>query len=120
MKKLNLKNITEENTKEICEEYQINACEVVLENGEVIKVWCCDGDFESLLIDSDIEVGNTYNREKEFNFNDDYEPVGLDYNDYIETIELIQNGVSYYFPVYCAFNGVGAEDALAIFNPTTV
>lgn len=120
MKKLNLKNITEEKTKEICKEYQINVCEVFLDNDETIIVWCCDGDFESLLIDSNIEVGNPYNIEKTFDYDEDYEPVGLEYNDYIETRELIQDGVSYYFPVYCAYNGSGAEDAIAIYNPTTV
>lgn len=120
MEKLILKNITKENTKEICEKYQINVCEVELGNGEQLKVWCCDGDFGQLLIDSNIKVGNTYDREKEFDFDDDYQPIGLDYNDYIETLELIQDGESYYYPIFCAYNGTGAEDAIAIFNPTTV
>lgn len=120
MAKLILKNITEENTKEICKEYQINACEVFLDNDETITVWCCDGDLDDLLIKSNIKIGNRYNKEKTFDYDDDYEPVGLDYNDYIETVELIQDGISYYYPIYCAYNGSGAEDAIAIYNPTTV
>ena len=117
MKKLNLNLLTRESVVNLIDEYQINVCEVILEKGETIEVWCRDGDYENLLIDSDISVGKTYNRKKEFIFDDDYEPVGLDYNDYIETVELIQDGKSYYYPVYCAYNGCGAEDAIAILNP---
>jgi hypothetical protein len=80
----------------------------------------CDGDFEDLLIDSNIQIANVHNKEKVFNYDDDYEPVGLDYNDYIETVELVQDGISYYFPIYCTYNGSGAEDAIAIYNPATI
>ena len=120
MKKLILKDLIEENTKELCEERMINVCEVFLDDGETIIVWCCDGDFEDLLIDSNIQIANVHNKEKVFNYDDDYEPVGLDYNDYIETVELVQDGISYYFPIYCTYNGSGAEDAIAIYNPTTI
>ena len=116
---LNLKNLKNENIKDICKEYNINVCEVML-NDEEIEAWCHDGDLEDLFIASDIKIGNAFNKAKIFNFDDDYEPVGLEYNDYIETIELIQDGISYYFPVYCAYNGYGAEDAIAILNPVEI
>lgn len=102
------------------DEYGINTSEVELANGNLISVWCWDGSLDTLLNDFGIKIGKRYNKEKVFDFNEDYEPVGLDYNDYIETVELIQNGISYFYPVYCAYNGVGAEDAIAIFNPVEV
>lgn len=116
MKQLKLKDLTKENTRELIKEYNINECEVTLKDNSKILVWCWDSDLDTLFDDLVITVGQTVNKEKEFNFDDNYNPVGLNYNDYIETLELIQDGVTYYVSVYCAYNGVGAENALAIFN----
>ena len=114
--KLILSNLTKDNTRELVQRYQINETSVTLEDNSEILVWCWDGDLDTLFDDSDITVGKIFNREKEFNFDENYNPVGLEYNDYIETLELLQDGLFYYFPVYCAYNGVGAENAIAIFN----
>lgn len=115
-----LKDVSEVSAEQFVEEYEINTSEVELSDGNLIIVWCWDDSVDTLLIDSGIKIGGRYNKEKEFNFDEDYEPVGLDYNDYIETVELIQNGISYFYPIYCAYNGCGAEDAIAIFNPVEI
>lgn len=96
-----------------------NLCTEVIEIDEhQIELWCYDEDLSQLFNESGIGLGKSSNVEKVFNFNEDYEPVGLDYGDYIETVELKQNGNTYLVPVYCAFNGVGADYAFAIFEAT--
>lgn len=85
-------------------------------DGHEIELWCYDEDLAELFSDFGIGVGKSSNVEKVFNYDDDYNPVGLDYGDYIETVELHQNGNTYLIPVYCAFNGCGADYAFAIFE----
>ena len=101
----------------IVNEYVI--CRDTIENeyGQ-IELWCYDDDLARLFYDSGIGVGKSFNIEKVFNYDDNYNPVGLNYGDYIETVELKQNGKSYLVPVYCAYNGVGADYAFAIFEAT--
>lgn len=118
--KIALNDVNKVSAELLVDEYEINTSEVELADGTLIDVWCWDDSIDTLFIESGVKIGNRYNKEKVFNFDEDYEPVGLDYNDYIETVELIQNGISYFFPIYCAFNGCGAEDAIAIFNPVNI
>ena len=92
------------------------ATDTIEVDGRTIKVWCYDDDLATLFDDNGIGVGRSFNVEKVFNYNEDYEPVGLDYGDYIETVELHQNGNTYLVPVYCAFNGCGCDYAFAIFE----
>ena len=85
-----------------------------------IELWCYDEDLAELFKDFDIGLGVSSKVEKVFNFDEDYQPVGLDYGDYIETVELKQNGNTYLVPVYCAYNGCGADYAFAIFEAEKV
>ena len=86
-------------------------------DGHRVELWCYDADLEALFYDFNIDIGNQrYNIQKEFDYDDNYEPSGLNYGDYIETIELIQYGNIYYVPVYCAHNGYGADYGIAIFE----
>lgn len=113
---LRLDDLNKEMVQAICDEYQINVCTVETEDGDELEVWCWDSDLEELLDDSDIEVAGFVDEEKVFDYDDDYNPVGLDYGDYIRTAILIQDGEEYRVREYCVFNGVGAENALAIMS----
>lgn len=84
--------------------------------GHEIELWCYDDDLTRLFTDSGIGIGKSTDVKKEFKYDEDYEPIGLEYGDYIETVELHQNGNTYLVPVYCAYNGSGADYAFAIFE----
>ena len=99
----------------IIDEYTINAVKITIDDHE-IEVWCYDEDLVELFTDFGIGIGKVINFSKKFDFDDDYEPVGLDYGDYIETVELHQNGKTYLARTYCAYNGVGADYAFALFD----
>ena len=81
-----------------------------------LELWCYDDDCAELFNSFGIGVGKVVEFEKLFAFDDDYQPVGLNYGDYIETVELHQNGHTYFVPVYCAYNGTGADYAFALFE----
>ena len=85
-------------------------------NEELIELWCYDDDLAKLFSDFGIGIGMSFNVEKVFKVDNNYQPVGLNYGDYIETVELIQNGNVYHVPVYCAYNGTGADYAFALFE----
>ena len=118
--KFDLENIVEDNFTDsfidnLIKEY--NLCVDKMEiYGQKIELWCYDSDLEQLFDDFGIEVGKKSDVKKEFKFDDDYNPVGLDYGDYIETVELHQNGNTYLVPAYCAHNGCGADYAFSIFE----
>lgn len=99
----------------IIDEYTINAVKITIDDHK-IEVWCYDEDLAQLFNDSGIGIGKVTELNKVFNFNDDYEPVGIDYGDYIETVELHQNENTYLCRAYCAYNGVGADYAFALFD----
>ena len=102
-------------TDSLIEEYTLCVDTIENEYGE-IELWCYDSDLEQLFYDYGIEVGKASKIEKTFDYDEYYEPVGLDFGDYIETRELIQNGKTYFVPVYCANNGCSADYAFAIFE----
>lgn len=81
-----------------------------------LELWCYDDDLAELFTDFGIGIGKVVGFGKEFNFDKDYQPVGLTYGDYIETVELHQNGKTYECNAYCAHNGVGADYAFALFD----
>ena len=111
--KKGIENEWDEYVNEIANEY----CICVDNRTTEFELWCYDCDLEELFTDYGIRVGKVINFEKEFNFDEDtYEPVGLDYNDYIETVELKQYGKTYLCRAYCAHNGVGADYAFALFD----
>ena len=105
----------DEYVTEISKEYNICVDEREIDSHRR-ELWCYDDDLATLFDDFGIGLGKSFNVEKVFNFDDDYEPVGLDYGDYIETVELHQNGNIYLVPVYCAYNGCGADYAFALFE----
>ena len=85
-------------------------------DGHEIELWCYDSDLEDLFYDHGIEVGKALNVEKTFDYDEDFQPIGLDYGDYIETRELVQNGKTYLVPIYCAYNGSSCDYGFAIFK----
>ena len=98
---------------EIANEY----CICVDNHTTEFELWCYDDDLAELFNDFGIGVGKVIDFGKLFAFDEDtYEPVGLNYGDYIETVELHQNGHIYECRVYCTFNGVGADYAFALFD----
>ena len=100
---------------DLIEEYWI--CVDTIEiDGHEIELWCYDDDLSALFTENGIGLGRSFNVEKVFNFDEDFQPVGLDYGDYIETVEFKQNGNTYFVPVYCADNGCGADYAFALFE----
>lgn len=103
--------------KNIAKEYYICIDTTENEYGE-IELWCYDDDLARLFHDSGIGLGNTSNVEKIYKYDGNFQPLGLHYGDYIETIELKQNGKTYLVPVYCAYNGIGADYGMAIFEAT--
>jgi len=106
----------DEYVDKVIDEYNINAVKIDIDDHE-IEVWCYDEDLAELFSDFGIGIGKVVDFAKEFNFDEDtYEPVGLDYNDYIETVELHQYGKTYLCRAYCAHNGVGADYAFALFD----
>ncbi len=102
---LNLSNVN--NMEELVEKYKL--CHY---NGH----YCLDSDLEELFTNSNIEIGESLFIAKKFDFNDDYEPVGCMYGDYLETVELIQNGITYLCQAFCEFNGCSADYSLALEN----
>ena len=103
----------------IIKEYHICVDNRIID-GHRKELWCYDDDLAELFRDCCIGLGLASKVEKIFLFDDDYNPVGLDYGDYIETVELKQNGNTYLVPVYCAYNGCGADYAFAIFEAEKV
>lgn len=104
----------DEYVNEVIDKY--NICTYAVDDGN-LEVWCYDDDLATLFNDFGIGVGKVVHLGKRFDFDEDtYEPVGLDYNDYIETVELYQNGKTYLCKAYCAHNGVGADYAFALFD----
>lgn len=105
----------DEYVDKIIEDYNINAVKIDIDNHK-IEVWCYDEDLAHLFNDFNICVGKTIHCEKIFDFDDDYQPIGLNYGDYIETVELHQNGNIYLVRAYCVNNGFGADYAFALFD----
>lgn len=105
----------DEYVDKIIEDYNINAVKIDIDNHKV-EVWCYDEDLAQLFNDFGIGIGKVVELNKVFDFDEDYQPVGLDYGDYIETVELKQNGNIYLVKAYCANNGCGADYAFALFD----
>lgn len=109
----------DESINALIEEY--NICTDIRETDNTdyaMELWCYDDDLARLFTDNGIGVGKSFNVEKQFKVDDDYNPVGLEYGDYIESVELHQNDYVYLVPVYCAYNGCGADYAFALFEMT--
>lgn len=98
---LNLANVTEEIMEKLQAEY--NLC------GSDEGYYCCDADMEEMLDDSNIALGERIDIKHDFDYDDNYEPIGFNYGDYLYTQELIQNGITYLCKVYGAYNGCGVD-----------
>lgn len=101
---------------DLINEYRICVDTIESEDEYEIELWCYDDDLARLFSDSGIGIGKSFNVEKEFKVDNNYQPVGLDYGDYIETVELHQSEKTYLVPVYCAYKGAGAYYAFALFK----
>lgn len=117
--KQGIENEWNEYVDKIIEEYNICVDNRIIDNHGK-ELWCYDEDLVLLFTEFGIGLGASSKVEKVFNFDEDYQPVGLTYGDYIETVELKQNGNTYLVPVYCADNGFGADYAFAIFEAEKV
>ena len=118
--KFELENIFKDGIEEEWDEYVnkiIKEYNICVDNKTThLELWCYDDDLAELFMDFGIGMGKVVGRENTFNFDENYQPFGLDYGDYIETVELHQNGKTYECHVYCAQNGVGADYAFALFD----
>ena len=63
---------------DLVEDYTL-ATDTIEIDDHTIELWCYDDDLATLFDDNGIGVGRSFNVEKVFNYNEDYEPVGLDY-----------------------------------------
>lgn len=123
MMEFNLKDILEEDFEveyedeldDIIQEYAICGDTIETDDGDEITVWCYDDSIDQLFDDYGIEIGKELNVEKVFDYDDDYNPVGLEYGDYIRTFELIQDDNIYLVKTYCCYNGCSADEGFAIF-----
>lgn len=109
---LKLKKYDEDTLILLQAEYNRNLNVVYNENGS--QCLCMDADYEDLFTHSHIDYLYRVNEEKRFKYNEGYEPVGCDYGDYLRTEVYEQNGIKYGIPVYCVFNGSGADEGLAL------
>lgn len=104
---LNLENV-EENIDELVEKYHI-----CVSNNH----YCFDGDLEDLFFNSDIEVGKTIYKAKDWKYDEEgCWLIGCEDGDYIETIELIQNGKTYICQVFSDRCGDGLDYMIALSN----
>lgn len=79
-----------------------------------------DGDLEELFSDSDIEIGKVVNKGKQWSYDEEGEVIDCLEGDYLETIELIQNGVTYHCQVFAEWGGCCLDYALALRNISAV
>lgn len=103
---LNLENV-QENINHLVEEY--NLC---TNNNHYLF----DGDLEELFSDSNIRVGETLFKAKDWNYDEDGYLIGCEEGDYLETIELIQNGKTYLCQAFSDNCGDGPDYMLALNN----
>lgn len=75
-----------------------------------------DGDMEELFSNSNIEVGQTLYKAKDWKYDEDGWLIGCEDGDYLETIELIQKGKIYLCQAFSDFCGDGLEYMLALNN----
>lgn len=110
MEKLNLENVNK-NIRELSEEY--NLC---YNNNHYLF----DGDLEDLFYDSKIKVGNVLYKAKDWEYDEDCYLTGCEDGDYLETIELIQNGKTYLCQAFSDCCGDGLDYMLALHNVSSV
>lgn len=104
---LNLENV-KENINQLVDRY--NLC--VANNHFLL-----DSDLEELFYNSNIKVGRTLHKEKDYRFSiGDGCLVGCEDGDYLETIELIQDGKSYLCKAFSDECGCGLDYTLALLN----
>lgn len=75
-----------------------------------------DGDLEELFDDSNITVGEVVNKALDWEYDDDCFLVGCSEGDYLETVELFQNGKKYICQAFAEDCGCGIDYMLALNN----
>ena len=104
---MNLDNVRE-NIYELAEEYNL-----IVNNNHFLF----DGDMENLFYDSGITVGDTLYKAKDWKYDEeDCWLIGCEDGDYLETLELIQNGKTYLCQVFSDCCGDGLDYMLALLN----
>lgn len=103
---LNLENV-KENINQLVGEY--NLC---VNNNHYLF----DGDLEELFSDSNIAIGNITHKAKDWTYDEDGWLIGCKDGDYLETVELIQDGKSYLCQAFADDFGDGLDYALALYN----
>ena len=107
---LNLNNVTE-NIGKLIEKY--NLC---VNDGHYLL----DGDLEELLSISNITIGKTLYKAKDWGYDEDGWLSGCNDGDYLETIELVQNEQIYLCQVFSCCCGDGLDYTLALENVSLV
>ena len=103
---LNLENVNE-NLAQLAEDF--NLC---VNNNHYLF----DGDLETLFSESNIVVGETIHKAKDWTYNEDGWLTGCKDGDYLETIELTQNGNTYLCQAFSDCCGDGLDYTLALTN----
>lgn len=103
---LKLNNVTE-NIGQLIEEYSL-----CVNNNHYLL----DGDLEELLSLSNITIGQTLYKAKDWSYDEDGWLAGCSDGDYLETIELIQNDKTYLCQVFSCNCGDGLDYTLALEN----
>ena len=103
---LNLENV-KENINQLAVEY--NLC---VNNNHYLF----DGDLETLFSDSNIVVGDIFHKVKDWEYDKDGYLIGCKDGDYLETIQLIQNGNIYLCQTFSDCCGDGLDYMLALEN----
>lgn len=105
---LNLENVNRMDMNRLADEY--NLC---VNNNHYLY----DGDLEDLFYDSKITVGKTLYKAKDWRYDEDgCCLIGCEEGDYLETIELIQDGKIYLCQVFCEYSGCCPDYMLALLN----
>lgn len=89
---------------------------VYVEPLKTVTCFCYDDDLARFFKDAGITLGMSHNVRKKFEVDQDGEVVGLKHGDYIEQLELKQNGNTYLVPVYCCWNGCSLDYGIALYE----
>lgn len=95
------------NIRQLIQEYNL-----IVNNNHYLM----DGDLEQLFCDSNIKVGRTLYKAKDWEYDEDGYLIGCENGDYLETIELIQNGKTYLCQAFSDECGDGLDYMLALLN----
>ena len=80
------------------------------------KRFLLDGDLEELFESSNITIGDVTHKEKDWAYSESGWLIGCVDGDYLESIELVQNGIVYLCQAFSDRCGDGLDYTLSLFN----